>query len=388
MSFKHYSCLKGIQRNRKKKICDICNKIEIEIVSSGNEIIDNFIKNTLSNHGEMFEFVPYDKFKDLEFIAEGGFSKIYKATWTDGPIFNWNRKKLRWLPSRNLIKIFQSYSTLKHYARNNINTYFGITQNPTTQNFMIITKYYETGDLAHWIKNDFFNIDWENKLRILSSMIHGLYNIHDQIYDEIYGIIPYVAPELFQREKYTKESDIYSFGMIMWELMTGRRPFWDKSHDTDLIIEICDGLRPSIVTNAPEGYIELMKKCWLSDPKKRPKATEIYEKIGIIWSNESLNGNSTKIIKSSDIGPIATNHSGAYYKSRPLSAMISSVESTRNLRSQRIVSETDKIIKKFKLFPNESNDYLTKEFGFDIDNTNSNKSKKSDYKSKEINFDI
>ncbi|CAB4422027.1 unnamed protein product [Rhizophagus irregularis] len=63
-------------------------------------------------------------------------------------------------------------------------------------------------------------------------------------------------------------------------------------------------------------------------------------------------------------------------------------KSTRNLRSQSIISETDKIIKKTKLSPNESNDYLTREFGFDIDNTSSNKSNKSDYTSKEINFDI
>ena len=35
------------------------------------------------------EFVPYEQFKNIEFIAEGGFSKIYKATWVDGPI-NWH----------------------------------------------------------------------------------------------------------------------------------------------------------------------------------------------------------------------------------------------------------------------------------------------------------
>ena len=57
--------------------------------------------------------------------------------------------------------------------------------------------------------------------------------------------------------------------MIMWELMTGRRSFWDKSHDADLIIEIVDGLRPPIVTNAPKGYIELMEECWHSDPNER-----------------------------------------------------------------------------------------------------------------------
>src|SRR5436190_14371200 len=59
--------------------------------------------------------------------------------------------------------------------------------------------------------------------------------------DEIYGIIPYVAPEIFQGKRYTKTSDIYGLSMIMWELMTGRRPFCDHVHDTELIIRICDG---------------------------------------------------------------------------------------------------------------------------------------------------
>ncbi|CAB5396278.1 unnamed protein product [Rhizophagus irregularis] len=57
--------------------------------SSGNKVIDDFIKYTQINltksEGKM-EFVPYDQFKNIEFIAEGGFSKIYKAIWIDGPI--------------------------------------------------------------------------------------------------------------------------------------------------------------------------------------------------------------------------------------------------------------------------------------------------------------
>ncbi|RIA98823.1 kinase-like domain-containing protein, partial [Glomus cerebriforme] len=93
--------------------------------------------------------------------------------------------------------------------------------------------------------------------------------------NENYGIISYMAPEIFQGQKVTTASDIYSFGMIMWEFMTGRRPFWNKCHDAELIIEIIDGLRPPIVTNAPDGYIDLMKRCWDSDPKKRPTATNI-----------------------------------------------------------------------------------------------------------------
>src|ERR1043166_8312566 len=188
-----------------------------------------------------------------------------------------------------------------------INKIYGITQNPNTQNFMIIVKYYELGDLSHYITKNFFDLSWEDKLKRLLNIASGLWNIHYQriihkdyhggnIFltnestiigdlglskssldndndNEIYGIIPYVAPETFRGQKYTDKSDIYSFGMIMWELMTGRRPFWDQNHDSNLIIEICDGFRPPIVTNAPEGYIELMQECWYSDPNKRPLAS-------------------------------------------------------------------------------------------------------------------
>ncbi|CAI2164867.1 4729_t:CDS:2 [Funneliformis geosporum] len=100
--------------------------------------------------------------------------------------------------------------------------------------------------------------------------------------NEIYGIIPYMAPEIFKGGQYTTSSDIYSFGMIMWELMVGRRPFWDQPHDTDLIIKICDGVRPPIITDAPIGYIELLKKCWDPDPNKRPKSTDVRYELHMI----------------------------------------------------------------------------------------------------------
>jgi serine/threonine protein kinase len=273
-----------------------------------------------------------------------------------------------------------TYHDHLHY----INKYFGITQHPGTQNFMIITKYYESGDLRNYITNNFYNISWFRKLIKLQYIINGLKNIHDANIihrdyhsgnilvatgetpitgdlgisksateslddeNEIYGIIPYVAPEIFQGKKYTKASDIYSFGMIMWELMTGRRPFWDRNHDVELIIEICDGIRPPINnTNAPEGYIELMKECWNSDPNKRPTANSLLSKIKTMWNHEIKNHkNPTKIIKSPDIGPVTTNNPGANYKSRPLSGMIKSAVSTINLRSLNITSEIFNSLKK------------------------------------------
>jgi serine/threonine protein kinase len=248
-------------------------------------------------------------------------------------------------------------------------------------------QYNNKGDLKHYLSNDFYNISWKDKLRYLREIITGLENMHgsniihkdfhsgniflnhtnNELSDgrissrteacigdlgisksamksaddnKKYGIIPYMAPEILHEREYTKASDIYSFGMIMWEFMTGRRPFWDKDHDTDLIIKICDGLRPPIVTNAPKGYIELMKKCWHSDPNKRPTAFHIHENFYVI---DKERNNPTKVIKSSDIGPVTINNPSAIYKSRSLSDMITSAMSLRNSRSQSTINlETGK----------------------------------------------
>ena len=64
--------------------CRNCYKTKSIFKPSGNKVIDDFIRYTLINDNKLsgkMEFVPYDQFKDVEFIAEGGFSKIYKATW-------------------------------------------------------------------------------------------------------------------------------------------------------------------------------------------------------------------------------------------------------------------------------------------------------------------
>ncbi|EXX74076.1 uncharacterized protein OCT59_009365 [Rhizophagus irregularis] len=315
------------------QICCLCYEANKIIIPSGNKVIDDFIRYTITNssipRGKMI-FVPYNKFKDVEFIAEGGFSKIYKATCVDGLTTNWNPNKHRFsryegteifalkelnnsknISSKDLheLKIFYDIS-LK--GGNYVNIHQGITQ----QNFMIITEYYELGDLTHYIAKRFFNISWEDKLKMLRDIATGIKNIHaanvihkdyhsgnifissilevitgdlgiskplnDNEDNEIYGIIPYISPEIFQGQKYTKASDIYGFGMIMWELMTGRKPFWGQNHDAELIIKICVGLRPPIVTNAPEGYVELMQKCWHYDPNKRPTAHELERLLDMI----------------------------------------------------------------------------------------------------------
>src|SRR5436190_12545191 len=103
--------------------------------------------------------------------------------------------------------------------------------------------------------------------------------------------MPYVDPEVLRREPYTQAADIYSFGMIMYFIATGRQPFSNFAHDELLAIDICKGIRPAEISEpeAPKCYVDLMKRCWDSNPDKRPKATEICELIDLFHSSYIYN---------------------------------------------------------------------------------------------------
>ncbi|CAI2192115.1 13040_t:CDS:2, partial [Funneliformis geosporum] len=57
--------------------------------------------------------------------------------------------------------------------------------------------------------------------------------------NDIYGVLPFVAPEVLRGQSYTFASDIYSFSIIMWELISGVLPFDNKAHDFQLSLDIC-----------------------------------------------------------------------------------------------------------------------------------------------------
>ncbi|RIB05906.1 kinase-like domain-containing protein [Gigaspora rosea] len=106
--------------------------------------------------------------------------------------------------------------------------------------------------------------------------------------DGIYGILPYIAPEILNKHQYTKESDIYSFGIIMWEILYGKPVPFDNNSEFQFQLKICNGLRPHIYENTAMCYADLMKNCWNMDPKKRPTSKEIYDTFSEWQNNEAI----------------------------------------------------------------------------------------------------
>ena len=86
-----------------------------------------------------------------------------------------------------------------------------------------------------------------------------------------------MAPEVLHEYEYTKAADIYSFGIIINELMSEEIPYNDISHDQILTVGICQGLRPKISEDTPKLLTDLIMKCWDAKVENRPTAKELYQ---------------------------------------------------------------------------------------------------------------
>src|SRR5204863_5662484 len=105
---------------------------------------------------------------------------------------------------------------------------------------------------------------------------------------KIYGVLPYVAPEVLRGKEYTQASDIYGFGIIAYEMCTGLPPYHDIAHDKFLAIRICQGLRPKSNYKIPQLILDVIQQCWDANPLKRPNAEKLYDLVGDLF-NKSRN---------------------------------------------------------------------------------------------------
>ncbi|RGB36185.1 kinase-like domain-containing protein [Rhizophagus diaphanus] len=349
----------------------------------------------------IFEWIPYNQFNKIEEIGKGGFATVYSAIWKDGPLFykekfrrtSGNKKvALKYLfnSSQNIIDEF--LNEIRAYSLNydeSIVRIYGLSQNPDTKDYILVLGYAKGGSLYYHLNKNYNEFDWQYRLQSISCIIRGLKNIHQKkmvhrdfhvgnllvgkktayipskifisdmglcgevsnIKDEskIYGVIPYVAPEVLKGKPYTQAADIYSFGMIMYFIAAGKQPFANCAHDEFLVLNICNGIRPEInELEIPKCYGELMKRCWDSNPNNRPSSIDLEKSI------ESFHDAYSRLSKDEEIGKQfekaeeyrkanllsiksnqSTTHPEAYFTSRLLNPF------TKKLYSMEVIDFTE-----------------------------------------------
>eukprot|EP01087_Luapelamoeba_hula_P015649 TRINITY_DN4699_c0_g2_i1.p1 TRINITY_DN4699_c0_g2~~TRINITY_DN4699_c0_g2_i1.p1 ORF type:complete len:411 (+),score=75.33 TRINITY_DN4699_c0_g2_i1:378-1610(+) len=192
----------------------------------------------------------------------------------------------------------------------------------------IVVSYCSHGCLSSAMEDDTFNIGWDLVFKWASQMVQAILTLHsfnppifhrdlkspnlllnsqwdiqvcdfgnargDDVGDastlnKMRGTYAWCAPELFFGSKFTTKADVYSVGVILWELVVrcteGKyyRPYHEHPNLTlgyTIILKTAkNGLRPSFTQGVPAEWRELIQRCWDPRPESRPETAEIMQEI-------------------------------------------------------------------------------------------------------------
>ncbi|GBC06258.1 hypothetical protein RclHR1_06710008 [Rhizophagus clarus] len=353
---KYGKCFECKQINTGKNWCHTCNskrfQQNFDNWTSGNDDIDKLIQNaqlSAENHYQVLEWISFNRFNKPKYIAEGGFGKVYKASWKDGHITHWDTAYSQWSRRREsgsfvALKSLNNSQNIKLEFINEIVLHlkiheykmtdqiikcYGITQEPNTKDYIMVMNYAVRGNLQNSLNNqkkkflkqqqryNFSNLElglrlWRYKFNVLKNISSGLRRIHvnelihrdlhignivcnynspsitdmglckpanyselESAENQIYGVLAYLAPEILRGNDYTKASDVYSFGIIMYVVISELLPYHDNAHNEFLALNICEGLRPEFNIKVPQLILHLIKRCLDADPSNRPNAKEL-----------------------------------------------------------------------------------------------------------------
>ncbi|XP_072041117.1 mitogen-activated protein kinase kinase kinase 20-like [Amphiura filiformis] len=143
-----------------------------------------------------------------------------------------------------------------------------------TQAAQAIEYLHKQGIIHKDVKSDNYLIADENVLKLAD---FGLSKYADKTMANATprGTPAYMPPEIHEDEKLSPKFDLFSYGVVLWELLTRGTPYEGMEPHCIMFNVTVNNLRPIIPSDCPEDLEKLMKRCWEKDRYKRPTIEEI-----------------------------------------------------------------------------------------------------------------
>ncbi|RIA81896.1 kinase-like domain-containing protein [Glomus cerebriforme] len=209
---------------------------------------------------KVLEWIPYDRFYDIKYIAKGGFGKAYRTNWIDGYIIYWDNKIQNWVrPLPNMFVALKSLYNSKDITLEFINETLWNNSRPRNKKLYYDKNYNE--------------LSWKTKFRYLWYIAIGLENIHDK--------------ELIHRDLH--------IGNIFRS---------DVPCITDM--GLCKPADYNTLENTtkrvyvPQLIVHLIKRCLDANPLNRPTTEEIRDILWQWWESLQIDISQLKINVNTD----------------------------------------------------------------------------------------
>ncbi|XP_032812913.1 mitogen-activated protein kinase kinase kinase 20-like isoform X1 [Petromyzon marinus] len=248
-------------------------------------------------------------FSDLEFYEHcggGSFGSVYRAQWLS---------QRREVAVKKLLKIENEAEILSILSHKNVIKFFGAVTDPP--NYCIITEFAAKGSLFEFLaKKESDNMEIDQIFAWTADIARGMNYLHEEApvkvihrdlksrnvvissdnilkicdfgasrlhshttHMSLVGTFPWMAPEVIQSLPVSETCDAFSFGVVLWEMLTREVPFngLEGLQVAWLVVEKNERL--TIPSSCPPSFANLMKECWETDPKKRPTFKKILQML-------------------------------------------------------------------------------------------------------------